>query len=83
MHVSPLVPGTFLGMGESEAIAFFLLPIEFKFHTALGVNVVEHGFFVVVKPSNSPHNIRRSFCGILFISRISCRHTGLAMLVGY
>jgi hypothetical protein len=39
---------------------------------------MEHGFFVVIQPSNSPDNIRWSFRGILLISRISCRHTGIS-----
>ena len=78
MHVIPLVPETLLGVGESKAIAFSLLPIKFKFYVALGVNVMEHGFLVVIQPSNSPDNIRWSFRGILLISRISCRHTGIS-----
>jgi hypothetical protein len=58
MHVISLVPETLLVMGESKAIAFSLLPIKFKFYVALWVNVMEHGFFVVIQPSNSPDNIR-------------------------
>jgi hypothetical protein len=77
MHAILLVPETLLGMGESKAVAFSFLPIKFKFYVALGVNVMEHGFFVVIQPSNSPDNIRRSFRGILLISSISCRHTGI------
>jgi hypothetical protein len=77
MHVIPLVPETLLRMAESKAIAFSFLPIKFKFYVAFGVNVMEHGFFVVIQPSNSPDNIRQSFRGILLISRISCRHTDI------
>ena len=58
MLVIPLVPETLLGMGESKAIAFSLLLVKFKFYVALGVNVMEHGFFVVIQPSDSPDNIR-------------------------
>jgi len=53
-----LVPETLLGTGESKAISPFLLPVQLKSHIALGVNVMEHGFFVVVQPPHGPDHIR-------------------------